>query len=545
MDLSSVYRSALASFSAMPLAYKFLVAVLAIVAFNKLLSSKPQKNRLLPTWAPIEIAIVSTLCSKDGLGRRILSSISQYGGSLFGVTSGHQIFADLPGVERLLAQSYHTFDAEPPQYTLCTRVFGCVDTPELRGKLNKSMRDLLPPLERTFLNDAASTAALEKSSVPQRAASLITFSSDAEHMERWERSADIKVLQPELPGRPGKVETNLQSLIRDFGACISIPLIYGQDFLDRHETLLDDFWTFDNDLFPLLMVGIPTWAPFKMMQDGLKARARIIKQLEGVWRRVDQQQRGEPVDFGADVSDASTMINERNRIYNRDGWTFAERAAADLGTFWGLNANAQPVLFWFVIYVFSTPDLVERVREEISPYVKISTGGRPEITSMDFQGMFRNCQLVKACIFETYRMVNEPTSLRYLARPISIDDGDRKHNLDEGTYISVPLAISNKNPSIYEDPDRFVPDRFLETDPETGKSTAKYGRLKPWGVGAAMCKGRTFAEKEIISLGSAIVSLWDISPASGSWELPDMVPGTGVKKPVKDIRVVIQRRVIN
>ena len=143
------------------------------------------------------------------------------------------------------------------------------------------MRDLLPPLERTFLNDAASTAALEKSSVPQRAASLITFSSNAEHMERWELSADIKDLQPKRTGSPGKVEVNLQSLIRDFGACISIPLIYGQDILDRHKTLLDDFWTFDNDLFPLPMVGIPTWAPFRMMQAGLKARARIIKQLEG------------------------------------------------------------------------------------------------------------------------------------------------------------------------------------------------------------------------------------------------------------------------
>ncbi|KAF4967272.1 hypothetical protein FSARC_5184 [Fusarium sarcochroum] len=545
MDLSSLYRSALASFGAMPLAYKFLFAILTIVTFNKLFPSKPKRNRLLPTWAPIEIAIVSHLCSGNGLGRRILSSISQYGGSLFGVTSGHQIFADLPGVDRLLAQSYHTFDAEPPQYTLCTRVFGCVDTPELKVKLNKSMRDLLPPLERTFLNDAASTAAVEKSGVARRGASLVTFSSDTERMERWELSAGIKVIQPELPGSPGKVEANLQSLIRDFGACMSIPLLYGQDLLDRHDTLLDDFWTFDNDLFPLLMVGIPTWAPFKMMQDGLKARARIINQLEGFWRRLDQHQRGEPVDFGADVSDASITVNERNKIYNRDGWTFAERAAADLGTFWGLNANTQPVLFWFITHVFSTPGLVERVREEIAPYVILSKGDRPEIASIDLPGLFRNCQLVKACIYETYRMVNEPTSLRCLARPISIDDGDLKHNLDEGTFISVPLALSNKDPSIYAEPDKFVPDRFLETDPETGKSTAKYGRLKPWGLGAAMCKGRTFAEKEIISLGSAVVSLWDISPASESWELPDMIPGTGVKKPVKDIRVAIQRRVID
>lgn len=406
------------------------------------------------------------------------------------------------------------------------------------------MKDLLPPLERTFLNDAASTAAVERSRVAERGASLVSFSSDRQHMARWELSADIKVLQPEQPGIPGKVEANLQSLTRDFGACMSIPLIYGQDLLDRHPLLLDDFWVFDNELFPLLMVGIPQWAPFKMMKDGLKARARLIDALEGIYRRVEQERKGEPIDFDVDMSDVSTMLRERNKIYNRDGWTFKERAAADLGTFWGLNANAQPVLFWFLLYVYSTPGLLERIRDEISPYITLSGGERPEIVSMDFHSLFRNCQLFKASIFETYRFVNEPTTIRQVSRPVSINDGDRQHNLSQGTYLSVPLALRNKDPAIYEDPESFIPDRFLDTDPQTGKSTARYGKLKPWGIGAAMCKGRTFAEKEIIGLGSAVISLWDISPADGKWKLPDMIPGTGVKKPVNDVRVVIQRRVV-
>jgi hypothetical protein len=470
--------------------------------------------------------------------------MSRYGGSLFGVTSGHQILAELPGVDRLMAHSHHIFTSNPAQYSLCTLVFGCVDSLDLQKKFDKSVKDLVPPLERTFLNDAASTAAVEKSRVAERGASLVSFSSDVEHMARWELSAGIKVIQPEASGNPGKVEANMQSLFRDFGACMSIPIIYGQDLLDRNPQILDDFWIFDNELFPLLMVGVPSWAPFKMMQDGLKARARIIDSLEGIFRRVEQERKGEPIDFGADISDVSTMLRERNSIYTRDGWTFPERAAADLGTFWGLNANAQPVLFWFLLYVYSTPGLVERIREEISPYINLSEGDRPEILSMDFPSLFRKCQLFKACIFETYRLVNEPTSIRYVTQPVSVNDGNLKHDLKQGTYVSVPLALRNKDPSLYEDPDTFVPDRFLEIDPETGKSTAKYGKLKPWGIGAAMCKGRTFAEKEIVSLGSAVISLWDISPADGEWKLPAMIPGTGVKKPVQDIRVVIQRRVI-
>ncbi|KAH7191995.1 cytochrome P450 [Fusarium flagelliforme] len=544
MGLSTLYENAAAGFSSLPLVYKVLSAVVVVFALNIAFGGRGKGYKNLPAYAPIELAIASYILSGDGIGRRIFSAISRYGGSLFGITSGHQIAADLPGVERLLSQSHHIFDSTPAQYSLLTLVFGSPDSPQLRDKLHISLKDLVPPLERTFLNDAASTAAVERSHIEERGASLVTFSSDRENMARWELSADVKVLQAENPGIPGKVEANLQSLTRDFGACMSIPLIYGQDILERHPQILDDFWVFDNELFPLLMVGIPQWAPFKMMQDGLKARTRIIDALEGVYKRIEQERKGEAIDFNADVSDVSTMLRERNGIYNRDGWTLRERAAADLGTFWGLNANAQPVLFWFLLYVYSTPGLLERIREEISPYIRLSAGEKPEIAGMDFQSLFKKCQLFKACIFETYRLVNEPTSIRHVSKSVSITDGDRQHNLNQGTYISVPLALKSRDPALYEDPDSFIPDRFLETDSQTGKATARYGKLKPWGIGAAMCKGRTFAEKEIISLGSAVVSLWDIKPVDGVWRLPAMIPGTGVKKPVNDIRVIIQRRVV-
>jgi cytochrome P450 len=124
----------------------------------------------------------------------------------------------------------------------------------------------------------------------------------------------------------------------------------------------------------------------------------------------------------------------------------------------------------------------------------------------------------------------------------AVNDGANKHELKPGMFVSAPHALIQRDPSVYADPDKFVPDRFLEADPESGKLSARYGRLKPWGSGAAMCKGRTFAEKEIVALSAAIMTLWNIGPASDTWNLPAMVPGTGVKRPVEDIRVVITRR---
>lgn len=368
------------------------------------------------------------------------SSLRRYGGSLFGISTEHQILVDLPGVDRLMAQPFHILSAEPVHFTLFTRVFGGINSPNLKGKLENSWKDLLVPVGRLFLNEAAAAAAVEESNVPERAASFVTFSSDPRHMKRWEMSADIRVLRPNLPSPPGMAEANLQSLTRDFGACMAIPLLYGKDLLDGNPQLLDDFWEFDNNLFPLLMIGIPLWAPLRMVRKGLEARSRILAQLEALYRRIDQIQRGQPVDSCWDMSDVSFVPFERNKVYEREGWSFPERAAGHFAVFWGQNANTHPVLFWFLLYIYSTPGLLARVREAIAPFIHLSDTQPRDIISIDHSALARNCQLLRACVFETYRMANEPTSIRYVARSITINDGNLEHKLRPGTWVGTALT---------------------------------------------------------------------------------------------------------
>ena len=464
---------------------------------------------------------------------------------MFGLTSNHQVLVNCAGVDRLLSQSYHIINAEPFQYTLLTRVFGAIDSAELKQRLEDSWKDLLEPVESMFLNEAGAAAAIERAGITEKPSSFISFSTDKERMRRWELSADIALVMPDSPNGHGVVEANFQSLVRDFGACVAIPLLYGQDPPDRYSSVLEDFWKFDNDIFPLLLIGVPRWAPFKIIREGLAPRSRLANEMEALYRRIDQYQNGESIDFDADMSDISTTALDRNKTYTREQWSFRHRGEGDLAVLWGENANTQPTLFWFLTYVYSTPGMLDRLRQEILPYVKVCRTSPPCITSMDFVGLSRNCPQMKACIFETYRLAVDVTSIRYVVRPITINDGTCRHELKPGMFVSAPHAISQRDPSLYPQPEDFVPDRFLKMNPETGKLSARYGNLRPWGSGAAMCKGRTFAEKEITSLGAAIMSLWDISPASGSWELPSMIPGTGVKKPSADIRVLIKRRALH
>ncbi|RSM18305.1 hypothetical protein CDV31_002824 [Fusarium ambrosium] len=521
-----------------------LVAALALALLLRKFMFRPKLDSNFSVWIMAELALSSYMLRGDGIGRRIFSLARKFSGSLFGLTSKHQVLFHLPGVDRLMEQSLQTLSAGPFQYALLTSVYGGIDSPALKEKVDNSWRDFIPPMEKLFLNESGATATIERARVAERVASLVTFSSDIQSMKRWEVSADIRAIPKDIKISSPAVEANLYSLIRDFGACIAIPLLYGNDFLDRHPRLLDDLWKFDSDLFISLLLGVPTWAPFKVIQDGLRARSRLLSAMESLYRCIDQHQKGELADSEFDLSDVSSIPFERNKIYEREGWSLQERAVTDFSILWGQNANLQPMLAWLTTFVYATPGLVDRIREETAAYINLSTTTPLEIISIDIPGLCRSCQLLKACIFETYRIANDPAVIRRVERPITIQDGELEHKLQAGSFISMPMSLTNGDPAIFPDPEKFIPERFLERNLTTGSMVARYGRLRPWGIGTSMCKGRTFAQKHMMVVGAAIISLWDIEPASGSWDIPDMIPGSSAKRPAKNIRVVIKRRAL-
>ncbi|KAJ4201184.1 hypothetical protein NW767_006835 [Fusarium falciforme] len=202
------------------------------------------------------------------------------------------------------------------------------------------------------------------------------------------------------------------------------------------------------------------------------------------------------------------------------------------------------MLAWLTTFVYATPGLIGRIREETAAYINLSTTSPLEIISIDVLGLCRSCQLLKACIFETYRIANDPAIIRRVERPTTIQDGELEHQLQAGSFISMPTSLTNSDPAIFVDPDKFIPEGFLERNLTTGSTTTRYGTLRPWGMGPSMCKGRAFAQKHMTVVGAAIISVWDVELVSGTWEIPDMIPGSIAKRPAKDIRVVIKRRVL-
>lgn len=541
MAASGLMQQAKAMASEATLSPQVLVLV-AVLALAAVYWGRPRREGDLPSWVPLEIGAVGYAIQSGGPLLSLYTALRRNGGSLFGLTSTHQVLHKLPNVDRFMAQGHGTLDMLPRDWAISWRVFGCDRTEYLR----LALADLTAPfnaiVEKHFVNDAHATAALERADMPARAHALVTLSPEPDTRAYWERNAHARLVAPDA------VEAELLSLLRDFGACISVPQLYGQDFMDRNPTLLADLWTFDNDLFPLLMIGLPTWLPLKPIKEGLAARKRIHVALEGLYKRIDQFRKGEPVDFGADMSDISPVVLVRSEGYTKRGLSYKHQGQLDMGLLWGQNGNTQPLVFWFLLFIYATPGLVEELRSEIAPYVPISQeAGQAKITHLDLRALSHKCPLLKSTMLETFRMANQPTSIRLVKKSITIADGERQHQATKGSWISAAWSLTNRDPALYKDPEAFQPDRFIETDAETKARTARYGPLRPWGNGPGMCKGRTFAEKEILGLGAAVISLWDMRPAGGQgtpWEIPGMRPGTGAVLPDRDVRVVVRRRAL-
>ena len=63
------------------------------------------------------------------------------------------------------------------------------------------------------------------------------------------------------------------------------------------------------------------------------------------------------------------------------------------------------------------------------------------------------------------------------------------------------------------------------------------------GGGAAMCKGRAFALRELLMYSAAIIAMYEIQPPEGKdWSVPKTVKQAATKHPTSKIKVWIKRR---
>jgi cytochrome P450 len=292
------------------------------------------------------------------------------------------------------------------------------------------------------------------------------------HKKRIEALRDTIVEQVEIHvarWRPG-MKINLQHEMLDLSMALAVSGLLGLDPAKeggrvRH---LLELWS-ERGLSPqvaLLPYDVPG-LPYRRFQE-------VSEQLEVDLRNVIAHKRA----VGTEAGDAlSLLIDARDE----DGSTLTDDdLLGHLSTlFTAGHETTASSLTWTLFLLSQHPRVMHDLMDEMDSKLK---GGAPTI-----EQMYSELQVLDGVVNESLRMFPPGMWIyRRSAGPFQIGP----HKLPKGTHIVFSPAATHYRTDIYEEPHRFMPERWSKIDPTT------YEYL-PFGGGPRRCLGATFAHTEL------------------------------------------------
>jgi cytochrome P450 len=165
----------------------------------------------------------------------------------------------------------------------------------------------------------------------------------------------------------------------------------------------------------------------------------------------------------------------------------------------------------------------------------------------------KHCPLLRATFYETMRMNMSGLGVRQVLKDITLREsaadaalfGKKKpqsYTIPAGSTLVLANGTMQMDQRIFADPEMFNPGRFLEEGPD-GKVRAHMKNLQTFGGGMYKCKGRYFAEKQVMIIASSLLVMWDIASIKDEQlEVPQMGYAGASRSPLEDIRVRLTRR---
>jgi cytochrome P450 len=142
---------------------------------------------------------------------------------------------------------------------------------------------------------------------------------------------------------------------------------------------------------------------------------------------------------------------------------------------------------WAIERLVRHPDKLARLVAEIDAASEAQTPGRPTEDTSSGGQTAQSDAYMQAVISETLRVRPVvPLVVRVLRQPLRVGG----HELPAGTRVVPSIYLTNRNPRVYEAPEEFRPERFLENPPETFSWI-------PFGGGIRRCIGASFATLEM------------------------------------------------
>lgn len=155
-------------------------------------------------------------------------------------------------------------------------------------------------------------------------------------------------------------------------------------------------------------------------------------------------------------------------------------------------------LSWAFLLLAQNPAVLERLRDEADTVLAGRDPVSEDVRSLEY----------------TKRVVQEVARLKppiwWVARTAISDDNIAGEHIKAGTTVLISQYLIHRNPSVWEDPERFDPTRF---EPEQSVRRSKFAYL-PFGAGPRVCVASAFATMEMQFLLAMMLRRFDVTITS-------------------------------
>ncbi len=322
----------------------------------------------------------------------------------------------------------------------------------------------------------------EKKHIAQRKLLLPPF--HGERMQAYgEKMAEIAAREIESwpTGVPYKLRPRMQAITLE----IILETVFGVHGGERMEPLRDalrdflDLTTNPVALLPALMVG----------PDRLKRipafRRRIGRVDELIAQEIAERRTIE------DVAERDDILSMLVAARHEDGSPMSDAEIRDelLTLLVAGHETTATALSWAMERLVRHPEKLERLRDEVE-------AGEDAYLTATIQETLRLRPVIVAVI-------------RQLTEPVELGG----YELPAGARVTPSIHLIHRDPEIYPEPERFLPERFLDEPPGT------YTWI-PFGGGVRRCLGAAFAQFEMQVVLRELVRRHEIAPATPASERP-------------------------
>jgi cytochrome P450 len=409
----------------------------------------PRVERRLPPGPPLPRVAQTAIWSRQA--RRMLFSCHKRYGDVFTIQIAYEgkwvMLADPEAVKQVFSGDPRVFHAGEGNQILAT-VLGSNSILVLDEKPHMSQRRLLlPPFHGERMQGYAETMR----------------EIAAREIDSWPLGSPYKV-------RPRMQAITLEIILRTvFG------VREGERLAELRDALRDflDLTTNPRFLLPALLAGPPRIRRLGPFRRRIERVDRLIYSEIAERRRSGDGQRDDIL---------SLLVAARHE----DGSPMSDEEMRDelLTLLVAGHETTASSLAWAVERLARHPQKLERLRAE---------------ASTDESDAY-----LTATIQETLRL--RPVIsivIRRLTEPVEIGG----YELPAGISVTPCVYLVHRNPEIYPEPDRFLPERFLDNPPGT------YTWI-PFGGGVRRCLGASFAQFEMAVVLSELVKRHRIRPAT-------------------------------